>query len=114
MGSFAGPNIIKDSLYNYHIATTSGVFTPNFSGNIEVLVVAGGGGGGVDMGGGGGAGGLIYKTAYPVVTNTAITVTIGGGGAGAVGSNASFNACGNGGNGSCRLGGVASHLPRGY
>jgi hypothetical protein len=44
-------------------------FTPRYDGFVEVLVVAGGGGGG-GWGGGGGAGGLIYRSAFPVVSNT--------------------------------------------
>jgi hypothetical protein len=56
---------------------------------VEVLVVAGGGGGGWgeanyfgDAGGGGGAGGLIYNSAFQLTNATAITVTVGSGGAG--------------------------------
>jgi hypothetical protein len=52
---------------------------------VEVLVVAGGAGGGSDMGGGGGAGGVVYNNAYSVITNEPISVTIGAGGAGAIG-----------------------------
>jgi hypothetical protein len=48
---------------------------------VEVLVVAGGGGCG-GHGGGGGAGGLIYNSAYQITNASAITVTVGGGGAG--------------------------------
>ena len=54
---------------------------------VEVLVVAGGGGGGTngtgnDIGaGGGGAGGLIYNNSYAVTPSSAITVTVGNGGA---------------------------------
>ena len=51
---------------------------------VEVLVVAGGGGGG-GHGGGGGAGGLIYNSAYQITNASAITVTVGGGGAGTTG-----------------------------
>lgn len=83
MGVFSGPKISSDSPYIYHIATSSGVFTPNFTGNVEVLVVAGGGGGGMDMGGGGGGGGVISNTTYSVSTGSPITVTVGAGGVGA-------------------------------
>jgi hypothetical protein len=51
---------------------------------LEVLVVAGGGGGSgnyYDDGGGGGAGGLIYNNAYQLTNASALTVTIGAGGA---------------------------------
>ena len=84
MASFAGPRIPQDSsIYNYHICTVSGTFIPNFTGNIEVLVVAGGGGGGMDMAGGGGGGGVLTSTSYAVTSGTGITVTVGAGGAGA-------------------------------
>lgn len=83
MGSFSGPKVEQNSLYNYHICTSSGTFTPSFTGNIEVLVVAGGGGGGMDMGGGGGGGGVLTSTTYAVTAATGITVTVGAGGVGA-------------------------------
>lgn len=66
--------------------------------SVEVLVVAGGGGGGSDMGGAGGGGGVIYKKSYPVTLNTALTVTVGAGGSGAVGYANSPPAGSNGGN----------------
>lgn len=65
------------------VFATSGVFTPSFTGTIEVLVVAGGGGGGADMGGGGGGGGVISNTRVAVTAGTPVTVTVGAGGAGA-------------------------------
>ena len=83
MGSFSGPKVEQNSLYNYHVCTSSGTFTPSFTGNIEVLVVAGGGGGGMDMGGGGGGGGVLTSTSYAVTAATGITVTVGAGGVGA-------------------------------
>ena len=49
---------------------------------VEYLVVAGGGGGGGRYGGGGGAGGLLTATGYAITTGSAITVTVGAGGAG--------------------------------
>lgn len=82
MASFAGPRMIQDSSYNYHICTTSGVFMPSFSGNVEVMVVAGGGGGGMDMGGGGGGGGYLTSASYAVTAGTGVTVTVGAGGVG--------------------------------
>ena len=76
--SATGGTITTSGSYTIHTFTSSGTFTPNSSGNVEVLVVAGGGGGtGV---GGGGAGGLVYNAAY-AVTAGAITVTVGNGGA---------------------------------
>lgn len=60
--------------------TTSGTFTPSFSGTINVLTIAGGGGGGGNVGAGGGAGGVINNVSYSVTSGTPITVTIGAGG----------------------------------
>jgi len=54
-------------------------FTPAFTGNIEVLVVAGGGGGGTHHGGGGGGGGVIYQRSFPVTAGTPYPVTVAGG-----------------------------------
>ncbi|NTW32596.1 MAG: hypothetical protein HGB12_08235 [Bacteroidetes bacterium] len=69
--------------YTIHTFTSSGTFTPNCSGNVNILVVAGGGGGGAQgEGGGGGAGGLIYNSSYSVTGGNGITVTVGGGGNG--------------------------------
>ena len=64
-----------------HQFTTVGshTFTPAFTGNIEVLVVAGGGGGGTHHGGGGGGGGVIYNRSFPVTAGTPYPVTVGGG-----------------------------------
>ena len=57
---------------------------------IEVLVVAGGGAGGGyggnDGAGGGGAGGLIYNRNFTVTPGSAVTVTVGNGGAGVGGA----------------------------
>jgi hypothetical protein len=48
---------------------------------VEYLVVAGGGGGAADDGGGGGAGGLRTASGFAVSSGSAITVTVGAGGA---------------------------------
>jgi hypothetical protein len=84
--SGSGGNISYYGPYTIHTFTGSGTFTPSFSGQVEVLVVAGGGSGGGQGGndgsGGGGAGGLLYTSAYGVSSGTGITVTIGAGGAG--------------------------------
>jgi hypothetical protein len=82
------PTITEDLQYTAHTYTTPGTysFTPNNSGNVEVMVVAGGGAGGAapngywEGGGGGGAGGLIYNTAYAVTSGQPTTVTVGNGG----------------------------------
>ncbi|MEK9723009.1 MAG: hypothetical protein VW405_05930, partial [Rhodospirillaceae bacterium] len=80
-----GGTIVDTATKRIHTFTTSGTFTPNGSGNIEILVVAGGGGGGASVsgsagGGGGGAGGVVYAATY-AVTAQAYTVTVGTGGA---------------------------------
>lgn len=82
MGTHSGPKILADN-YTVRVFTSSGIFTPAFSGTIEVLVVAGGGGAGSDMGGGGGGGGVISNTSFSVTAGTPLTVTVGAGGAGA-------------------------------
>lgn len=81
MGSHSGPKILADK-YTVRVFTSSGIFTPAFSGTIEVLVVAGGGGGGMDMGGGGGGGGVISNTSFSVTAGAPLTVTVGAGGFG--------------------------------
>ena len=52
--------------------------------NLWALVIAGGGGGGSDEGGGGGAGGFVENTNFAVTPLAAISVVVGGGGAGAL------------------------------
>lgn len=78
--------------------TASGTFTPNFTGAVEALIVAGGGAGGTSdcnsWSGAGGAGGLVYHSAYPVVSGTSYTATVGTGG-----SSPSYPTIGRGGNG---------------
>jgi hypothetical protein len=81
MAAFTGPNTVNPD--TICIFTTSGSFTPQFSGTVEVLAVAGGGGGGSDMGGGGGGGGVISNATYTVTSGVPITVTVGAGGNGA-------------------------------
>jgi hypothetical protein len=80
--SGSGGTISYYGPYTIHTFTGSATFTPSFSGQVEVLVVAGGGSGGGSTGGGGGAGGLVYASSYGVSQNTGITVTVGAGGAG--------------------------------
>jgi len=65
--------------YKVHTFTSSGTFTPNSAGTVDVLIVAGGGSGGANLGGGGGAGGLIYNTGV-AVAGQSYTITIGAGG----------------------------------
>ena len=73
--------------YTVHAYTAAGASTfvvpVGGPSTVDYLVVAGGGGGGSDMGGGGGAGGVLSGTA--TVTAGSYPVTVGAGGAGAVG-----------------------------
>lgn len=85
MGITSGSKAIPLDGFTLHIFTSSGIFTPQFTGNVEILVVGAAGGGGMDMGGGGGGGEVYSSTAYAVTSNTPITVTVGAGGAGAPG-----------------------------
>ncbi len=85
-----GTQTIVDG-YTIRTYTASGTFTPTGSGVVDVLVVAGGGGASFFSGGGGG-GGFSTATGYAVTSGSAITVTVGAGGAagtGAVDSSAS-------------------------
>jgi hypothetical protein len=85
MGVTSGSRAMPLDGFTLHIFTSSGIFTPQFTGNVEILVVGAGGGGGMDMGGGGGGGEVYSSTSYAVTANTPITVTIGAGGTGAPG-----------------------------
>ena len=70
-----GYTLTNGDLYVWKGGDTAG----STSTSIEYLVVAGGGGGSF---GGGGAGGLLTASGFEVATGTAITVTVGAGGAG--------------------------------
>jgi hypothetical protein len=96
----SGGHIINYSIgstnYVVHTFTSSGVFTPTSSFDVDYLVVAGGGGSS-DMSGGGGAGG--YQSGTSSVSASGYTITVGAGGSGTVtdsntnggnGSNSSF------------------------
>ena len=73
-----GSGIVKDGLIlHLDVADTLNYLLST----VEVLVVGGGGGGGVCYGGGGGGGGVLYNNAYSVTPGSAITVTVGAGGA---------------------------------
>jgi hypothetical protein len=75
--SATGGTISTFGAYKLHVFTSSGTFTAEASGSVDVLVVAGGGAGNAA---GGGAGGLVY-TANQAVTAQDYTITVGGGGA---------------------------------
>ena len=79
--SGSGGTISYYGPYTIHTFTGSATFTPSFSGEVEVLVVAGGGGAG-GGGGGGGAGGLLYVSSAGVSQGTGYTITVGAGGVG--------------------------------
>ena len=82
MSRFEGPQgIVTNGLVLNLDAGDPDSYTRSQPPYVEVLVVAGGGGCG-GHGGGGGAGGLIYNSAYQITNAAAITVTVGGGGAG--------------------------------
>jgi hypothetical protein len=71
-----GGTLYNDSLYYYHVFSSTGVFTSLQSISADILSVAGGGGGAI---GGGGAGGLLQFSSQ-ALTATNYTVTIGAGG----------------------------------
>lgn len=87
--------------YKVHTFTSSGTFTADSAGSIDVLIVAGGGSGGGYVGGGGGAGGLIYQTGI-AVNPTTYTINIGAGGA--IGPNTTNSATGNAGSNTTAFG----------
>jgi len=78
--SYFARNALAIDTYN-----SSGTYTPDSAGNIEILVVAGGGGGCFDRGGAGGAGGLIYNSSFSV-TAQEYSITVGSGGTGSTNS----------------------------
>ena len=60
-------------------STGASTFTPNFTGTIQVFIVAAGGAGASSHGGGGGAGGVIFNRSFPVVQGTPYPITVGTG-----------------------------------
>jgi hypothetical protein len=76
----SGGTVTDAGGYRIHTFTSSGAFTLNQAGDVEVLVVGGGGGGGGWVGGGGGGGGVIYEAGLALGAG-AISVTVGAGGA---------------------------------
>ena len=84
-----GGTITIASGYRVHAFTSSGTFTPDIDGDVQIIVVGGGASGSIDHGGGGGGGGIAYHSGKAVTANTAYTVTIGAGGAGGYGGHAS-------------------------
>jgi len=93
MAIYAGPEIPNSGLILDFDAANIKNHSLN---NIEVLVVAGGGGGASRHGGGGGAGGLVLDLNYAVTAGSAVSLTVGVGGAGAaIGGGTSGTAGGN-------------------
>jgi hypothetical protein len=92
MTIFVGPKVVSATGgivtniagYIVHTFTSSGIFIPNGTGSVEVLVVGGGGGGASpSFGGGGGGGGAALLTKFlPVLSNVSYPVTVGPGGNG--------------------------------
>ena len=76
INSATGGTISRITGYVVHTFTSSGTFTPNGSGPIEVLVV-GSGGNGYSAGGGGGGGSVLYKKFIPVLSGVGYTMSIG-------------------------------------
>ena len=129
----SGGTVTTYESYRVHKFTSSGTFNSgSFSGNVEYAVVGGGGGAGnrgSRWGGAGGAGGFrssisgvnsgnssSSESAYAVTSDTAYTVTIGGGGGpgalsmgtGGSGGNTSFGTItSNGGGGGGAFGGAS-------
>lgn len=79
-----GNSIYKKGSSIVHMFTNTGghTFTPNFTGTVQVLVVAGGGGGGRSHGAGGGGGGVVYNRSYSVNNGQGVGINVGGGGSG--------------------------------
>jgi hypothetical protein len=88
MSRFEGPQgIVTNGLVLNLDAGDPDSYTRSQPPFVEVLVVAGGASGGTSNpanggGAGGGAGGVIYNSAYQLTNASAITVTVGAGGAG--------------------------------
>jgi hypothetical protein len=80
--SASGGTITTYGNYKVHTFTSSGTFTVDSAGAVDILIVAAGGGTGNDVGGGGGAGGLCYASNY-TLSPAAYPITVGSGGASA-------------------------------
>jgi len=78
--SASGGTVTTSGGYKYHTFTSSGTFTAETSGSVDILMVGGGGGGGGY--GGGGGGGAVLHSVSKTLTPTTYAITIG---AGAVG-----------------------------
>ena len=76
--SATGGTVSTSGAYKYHTFTSSGTFTAEASGTVDIMMVAGGGGGGWYVGGGGGAGGMIESMSKSVTAQT-YSIIIGAG-----------------------------------
>lgn len=80
IGSGGNTIYYKDnSIIHMFTSTGAATFTPAFTGNIQVLVVAGGASAGGSHGGGGGAGGVRFSRAFPVTAGTPYGINVGAG-----------------------------------
>ena len=91
---------VSGILYKVHVFTTSGTFTADSAGSVDVFLAAGGGGGGADNGAGGGAGGLV-RAINASLNPGSYSIVIGAGGLGAIGDG---NRAGNSGSNSTAFG----------
>ena len=85
-GGITNDYVIGGVAYRSHTFLSNDTFHSEDTVSVDYLVVGGGGGGGNNGadaagGGGGGAGGLLTATNLSLVSGTAYTITIGGGGA---------------------------------
>jgi len=110
--SATGGTISSVGIYKVHTFTSSGTFTVEASGTIDICIVAGGGGGGGSTAGGGGAGGMRVITSLGVTTGT-INIIVGAGGIGGRIATAGVPNNTNGGNSSFSQGSLIS-LGGGY
>ena len=81
----SGGTITVSGAYKVHTFTSSGSFTVDSTGIVDVLIVGGGASGGGRHGGGGGGGGVMHITAASLNSGS-YTVVIGAGGAGVTGT----------------------------
>lgn len=89
-------------VYKSHTFTSSGTFTAESSGSVDILVIAGGASGANDHGGGGGAGG--YRAFNHSLTAQSYSILVGAGGPSAPAVRGSVNTHGNAGTNSSAMG----------
>jgi hypothetical protein len=78
ISSATGGIVTNISGYIVHTFTSSGIFIPNGTGSVEVLVVGGGGGmSGSFWAGGGGGGSVLYQKFIPVLSGVSYPIRVG-------------------------------------